>query len=207
MLGNIFIFCLVIGFAIPLINLLTGWFGSVFGGVSVEVDVDLDASAPGAASGGGLIPFNIMCFCLFLAVFGASGQATRQFMVGPLFTVLFLALCLVLAALAYLLLYKLLVKRLKESDVSALSYRDLKGRTAEVTLGISGDSMGTISLQDNTGAAISFRAKLDPDLKRHMPNTLQKGECVVITEVDAENKLCYVAVFLDKIIKTKMGES
>jgi len=205
MLSNIFLFCIILGVAIPLLNLLTGWFGGMFGGVCVDVDIDVDVSAVG--SGGGIVPFNIMCFCLFLVVFGSAGQATMQFMVNPLFTLLFLALCLILAGLAYWLLYKLLVKRLKESDVSALSYRDLTGRTATVTLSISGDSIGTISTRDSTGAAISFRAKMDSDLKEHMPNTIQKGERVVITAVDRENKLCYVAVSLEKIMKTKMGET
>jgi membrane protein implicated in regulation of membrane protease activity len=117
------------------------------------------------------------------------------------------AFSLFLAGLMYWLLYKFLIKRLKESDASAFSYQCLTGKTAEVTLTISGDAMGTISMRDSTGAAISFRAKLDPDLKKWMPNSIQRGESVVITGADAERKLCYVAVSLGNIIKHKMGEA
>ena len=207
MLQNIFLFCLLLGFSIPLLNLITGWFGGLFGGVCVDVDVDVNVHVSTSASGGGWIPFNFMCLCLFLVVFGATGRATLHLMTNPLFTALFLALSLFLAGLMYWLLYKLLVKRLKESDASAFSYQCLTGRTAEVTLGISGDSMGTISMRDSTGAAITFRAKRDPDLSKWMPDTIERGESVVITGANAEKKLCYVSVSLGEIMKHKMGEA
>ena len=71
-----------------------------------------------------------------------------------------------------------------------------------MTLRIMADSVGTISMRDSTGAPISFRAKMDPDLKDRMADAIQKGESVIITDVDKENKLCYVSVpfkkFTDK---------
>lgn len=207
MLQNIFLLCILLGISVPLLNLLTGWFGGMFGGVCVDVDIDVDVHVSTSTSAGGFIPFNFMCLCLFLLTFGASGQATLHLMTNPLSTALFLALSLFLGGLAYFLLYKLLIKRLKESDASAFSYQCLNGKTAEVTLTISGDSMGTISMHDSTGAAISFRAKRDPDLAKWLPDTIKKGESVVITGTDAEEKLCYVAVSLGEIIKHKMGEA
>ena len=190
----IFNICIIIGFLFPLLNIVTGWFGSLFG-----VGVDLEADF----SGKGIFPFNIMCLSLFLVVFGALGHAARPFMAAGLPVVLLLAGCAGAAGFSYWALYKLLVKRLKENDASALSYHNLRGKRCEVTLSISGDGMGTISMRDSTGAAISFRAKIDPDLKSRMPETIPKGEQVIITEVDVPNKLCYVSMYISRIAENK----
>ena len=219
MLWNIFMFCIGLGIALPLLSLLTGWFGGLFGGISLDTDVsldvdvgldmdmDVDFSGPTQVSAGGIVPsFNVMCFCLFLIVFGATGQALLPSMTNPLTTGLFLGVAFVLGALFYWLLYHFLIKRLKESNASVFSYQDLKGKTAEVTLAMSGNSMGTISMRDSTGAAISFRAKIDPDLLEVMPDKLERGERVVITEADAEKKICYVGVSIGEIMKHKLGE-
>jgi len=197
----IFNICILIGFVIPLLNLLTGWFGGFF---DVGADIDLDIDAPpdlGADIGndtntgsGAVIPFNIMCLCLFLVVFGAFGHMARGFMTSTTLVVLLLLGCAVCAALSYFGLYKLLIKRLKNSDASAISYDDLYGKSAVVTLRLTPDSIGTISMRDSTGAPISFRAKMDADLKDQMPETFASGETVIITGVDKENKLCYVSV-------------
>jgi len=191
---------IIVGFIIPLLSLFAGWLGSVFGG-SADIDVDIGKGAGGGLSA--LFPFNIMCLCLFLIVFGAMGRATLGLMTNPLFTVLLLAGCFVVAAFFYWALYKILIKRLKENDASAISLHDLRGMSGEVTLSIRGDSMGTISVRDSTGAAISFRAKVDPCLKDRMPPVIPKGEQVVITEVDAENKLCYISMYISRINENK----
>ena len=209
-LNYIFNITIIIGFIIPLLNLLTGWFGNFFGvgfdmdaGASVDagVDADLDAGVETGVKGGAIIPFNVMCLCLFLVVFGALGHIAKGFMSSLLLVVLLLAACLILAGLAYWALYVLLVKRLKNSDSSALSYQDLHGKTAEVTLAITADSMGTVSLKDSTGAPISFRAKMDPDLKDQLPDTIAKGESVIITDIDLEHKLCHVSLPFSKFSK------
>ena len=214
-LNYIFNLCILIGFVIPLLNLITGWFGSFFGGGG-DVDIDIDISdvgdisdigdigtdagdapaAPGSKSSG--FPFNIMCLCLFLIVFGAFGQSVRRYMTALLPAVLLLGACIAIALLSYWALYKFIVKRLKESDSSVMSFQDLPGKSAEVTLSISANSVGTISLPDSTGAAISFRAKIDKHLKDQMPGTIPKGENVIITEVDVENKLCYVSTYFNR---------
>ena len=234
-LNYIFNICIIIGFVIPLLNLVTGWLGSFFGGgmdvdidasadfsmdagtdfsldasadISLDVgaDIGLDASADvgvdvGAetnAGSGGVVPFNMMCFCLFLVVFGALGHMTKGLMTTPLFIVLLLSGCLVLASLSYWALYNLVIKRLKQNDASALAYRDLRGKSAEVTLRITADSIGTISVSDSTGAPISFRAKMDPDLKERMNEVIPQGESVIITDIDIENKICFVSVPFSK---------
>ena len=239
-LNYVFNLCILIGFIIPLINLLSGWLGGLFGaGGDVDFDVDFDvhtdvsvdlptdfstdfsadfsvgvsadisaaadigaaASADaGVGSGAGAggtsapIPFNIMCLCLSMVVFGATGHIAKMFMASTLITILLLPVCLAIAGLAYVALYKLVILRLKNNDASATAYRDLRGKKAEVTLSIIADSVGTISLLDSTGAKISFRAKIDPDLKEKLPEKIPQGESVVITEVDTENKICYVSM-------------
>ena len=244
-LNYIFNICILIGFTIPLLNLVSGWLGGLFsggGGGDVDFDVDIDvptdvsvdfttdfsadiptdfsadfsadisadfnadfsadvgadagsgAGTGAGGTGGALIPFNIMCLCLSLVVFGATGHISKTFMASTLITILLLPVCLAIAGFAYVALYKLVILRLKNNDASATAYRDLRGKKAEVTLSIMADSVGTISLLDSTGAKISFRAKIDPDLKDKLPEKIPQGESVVITEVDTENKLCYVSM-------------
>ena len=201
-LNYIFNICIIIGFIIPLLNLLTGWFGGFFD-IGGDVDVDVPTTDSGAVSGtstnvgtSAIIPFNVMCLCLFLIVFGALGHIAKLFMTSLLLTILLIIACVCLAALAYWGLYVLLIKRLKNSDSVVMSLNDYLGNSAEVTLRITQDSMGTISVKDNTGAPISFRAKMDPELKSQLPDIIAQGESVVITEVDNENNLCYVSVKL-----------
>ena len=205
-LNYIFNICIIIGFLIPLLNLLTGWFGGVFD-VGFDMDVDVDVDVPVADAGvtpdtstsvgnSAVIPFNVMCLCLFLVVFGALGHIAKLFMSSPLFIVLLLVACIALAALAYWGLYVLLIKRLKNSDSTVMTLNDYYGKRAEVTLRITQDSNGTISVLDNTGAPISFRAMMDPELKDQMPELIKQGESVIITEVDNENNLCYVSLTL-----------
>lgn len=217
----IFNLSILIGFVLPLLNLLTGWFGSFLGvgmdvdagvdvpsdfsvdintdiSVDINADISMEVGADANAQSGGSFPFNIMCFCLFLVVFGAFGHMAKRFMDGLLLTILLLAGCLVMAGLFYWLLYTLLVKRLKNSDSTALSYQSLRGKRAEVTLVIMADTVGTISLPDSTGAPISFRAKMDPDLKSQLPDAIPKGESVIITEFDSVNKLCHVSLPYNK---------
>jgi len=211
-LNYVFNLCIIIGFLIPLLNIFTGWFGDFLGAdldfdTKVDVDVSTDAGADINVEDGGIIPFNVMCLCLFLVVFGALGHAAKVFMTNPLFMVLLLFGCFALSGSAYWLMYKLLIKRLKSNDASALTYRNLRGKSAEVTLSIHGDSIGTISLRDSTGAPISFRAKMDADLKDRMPDIISKGESVIITEVDKENKLCFISVPFNKLSKAVVIES
>ena len=209
-LEYIFTLSILIGFIIPLITIITGWFGGLFGaGADVDIDIDISTTSSLDSGGitGGFVPFNLKCLCFSLVVFGAVGHMFRSFMSTILFTVLFLIACVFLAGLAYWGLYHLLIKRLKRSDPSALSFNDLRGRTATVTLPVSAERLGTISLLDTTGASISFRAKVDPDLKCKMPGAIPTGESVVITGVDRENKLCFVSVPLNKLARGGVNQA
>ena len=228
-LNYIFNFCIILGFVIPLLNLLTGWFGSFFGGgdldmgldagtdasfdidmdldLDLDLDIDIDLGSAGmqssgdssvSAGKGSAFPFNVMCLCLFLVAFGALGQAFKRMMTSLLPAILLLAACFAAASLLYWVLYKFIVKRLKNSDSSAMSLSDLPGKNATVMLSIHANSIGTISLRDSTGAAISFRAKIDAHLADRMPDVINKGETVFITEVDLDNKLCYVSTFFNR---------
>jgi len=218
-LNYIFNICIIIGFVIPLLNLLTGWFGGFFD-IGMDLDADIPSADAGVDVGAGadvgsgadvgaetsvgstaVIPFNIMCLCLFLVVFGATSHIAKMFMASLILIILLLVVCVCLAALSYWGLYVLLIKRLKNSDSTAMTINDLHGSSAEVTLRITQDSMGTISLPDSTGAPISFRAKMDPELKDQMPDMFPQGETVIVTEVDKENNLCYVSVPLKKFKK------
>jgi len=212
----IFNICIIIGFVIPLLNLVTGWFGGFFdagadvdvpsldaggSGADVSAGADVGAGADTSIGNSALIPFNIMCLCLFLVVFGALGHIAKLFMTSSLTIVLLLVACVCVAALSYWGLYVLLIKRLKNSDSTTMTLCDLHGERAEVTLRITKDSNGMISVKDNIGAPISFRAMMDPELKSQMPDILSQGESVIITEIDRENNLCYVSVPVKKFNK------
>ena len=190
-LAHIFNFSIIIGFTVLLLNVIIAWIGGVFAGGS-DVDIDTDADVGEGTST--IIPFNLKCLCVFLVVFGATGHMARPLMTNILFTVFLITICFVVAAFTYWVLYRFIVKKLKENDASALSLKNLKGKWGEVTLTISGDSIGTIVVKDSVGGNISFRAKIDPYIKENIPDVIEKGESVLITEVDNKEKLCYVFI-------------
>ena len=186
-LSYIFNLCILLGLAIPVLNIATGWFGNFF-----DFDVDIDGPS------GGFLPFNLMCLCLLLVVFGAAGHMLSRWMDGLWPTVLLLTLALALGALFYALLYKLVITPLKRNRPYSVTYAELCGQRGEVTIRITRESLGAISVRDNTGTFLSFRAKIDPDLAARMPATIPAGEIVVVTEVDAKEKLCYVSILAER---------
>lgn len=209
-LTYIFNLSIIIGLLIPLISAVSGWLGGLFGGggadVSADVDIDLGAdtgaeASPTDSSGHFPIPFDLMCLCLGFVVFGAMGRVFMRQMTSTLTVILMLSVCVILALAAYVALYKLIIERLRKNKATTISYSNLNGKPATVTLKISRDAMGTVSLPDSTGANISFRAKIDPDLADYMPESIEQDEPVVITDVDEENKFCYVSVYKSRFIK------
>jgi len=56
---------------------MMGWFGSFLG---VGVDTDVDVSADVSSDVSAVIPFSVMCLCLFFVVFGALGHIAKLFM-------------------------------------------------------------------------------------------------------------------------------
>ena len=202
-LNFIFNLCVLLGLVIPLLNIFTGWFGDMLNAdfdfdADIDMNVDLDADLSGS---GGSIPFNVMCLCLFLVVFGVAGHVAKRWMQGGWSIALLLALCLALAAAFYVLLYRLVILRLKRNRPYAESYADLAGRRGEVSMRITPDALGTIRVRDSTGAFLSFRAKIDPDLAPRMPAVLPPGTTVVVTEADVREKLCYVSTLVEQYVQ------
>lgn len=207
-LSYVFTISIIIGFVIPLISIIMGSFGDLLSfdadiDVDLDVDIDVDVNVDGASGGLGLIPFNMLCLCLLLVVFGAVGHMLKKWMSSLGLAIALTAAAVVVGAVFYWLMYKFVVKKLKKSTVPAISYDDLCGEFAEVTLRISGDSMGTISLLDSTGTFVSFRAKKDPDLADRMEEVLKAGQKVMITEVDKKEKICYVTVSPAEFVSNK----
>jgi membrane protein implicated in regulation of membrane protease activity len=203
-LHTIFNICLGVGFVLPILSILTGWFGDFF---NVDFDVDVDVSADAGLDGpefGGVVPFNMMCFCLLLIVFGAFGKACARWMTSLGVTAALLLGILAVAVFFYWLLYTLVIKKLKSSDSQALSYDDFAGRRGEVTLPIRDGQIGMISVKDSTGSYISFRAKIDPGLQDFIGDAIPHGETVLVTEVNAREKLCYVSPLLEQISARKI---
>lgn len=181
--NTIFTVCMVVGFAIPLLNILLGWAGSLFD-FSFDSDIEID----------GIFPFNIMCLCLLLIVFGAVGKAMRALMTNVFLLVVCLLAALALGIAAYWLLYHFVIKKLRGKENIALAYETVAGMQADVTLRIAGEGVGTVSIKDATGGGfLSFRAKIDPELKLYIGEAIAQGEKVVITRVDQEEKICYVS--------------
>lgn len=216
-LGYIFNVCVLVGFAIPLLNILMGWFGDFFSfdadvdadldsDLSADLDtgIDLDGGGGGGGDAAGIFPFNMMCLCLFLVVFGVTGNFTKRWMSSVLTAVVFIAVGVIIGLVFYVLLYRLVIVRLKRSTTYTISYGDLVGRRAEVTLRITDDSLGMISVLDSTGTFVSFRAKKDPELKDKMLEIIPKGDTVIITEVNSKDKFCYISTSPSEFVSGKI---
>lgn len=189
-LNVVFWVCAIVGFAVPVLNILLGWLGATFD-FGIESDLEFD----------GPFPFNILCACFFLIVFGVLGIALERYMTSPLSIALLIALCAAAGVGGYALIYRVVVRRLKRNNPTALSYDDLPGARGEVTLRILGDGFGTISVRDSTGAAISFRAKIDPELRHYIGDAIPQGAQVVVTEARAQEKFCYVSTPEESVLK------
>jgi membrane protein implicated in regulation of membrane protease activity len=189
LLHVIFNICLGVGFLLPILSIVTGWLGDFF---NVDFDAFPDAGSDGFEFGG-VIPFNMMCLCLLLIVFGAFGKAYAGWMTSPGVTAALLLIILAIAVFFYWMLYTLVIKKLRTSNSQALSYDELVGRRGEVTLPIREDRIGMISVKDSTGSYISFRARIDPCLQDFVGDTIPQGETILVTEVNTREKLCYVS--------------
>lgn len=177
----VFDVCIGAGFAVPLFSLLIGTFGSL-----LDFDVDLDADT----GVGALVPFNLMSLCFALIVFGALGRFSVRYMDGALITIAVFAILLLYSLLGYILFYRLVVRRLRTSAPSALRREELTGKTGILTLRVTGDSDGMISLADSTGASISYRARLPEGSEDG--TVLPQGERVVVVGYDIRENVCYV---------------
>jgi membrane protein implicated in regulation of membrane protease activity len=191
----IFNVCIGVGLLIPLLDVLLGFLGSVF-----DFDLEIgghhfgdvfDLSGDGAQMDSPL-PFNMMCLCFGLVVFGAIGKLVAQLMTNVLSAVLLLFGLLLLSAGAYILLYRFVVKPLKKSNPAAIRSWDLLGTRGKLTLRITDSSKGTVSLKDSTGAMISYRAAAKADVLKTWDGVIPQGTEVLVVDVDEPRKTAYV---------------
>jgi hypothetical protein len=197
-LSYIFTVLILLGLAVPLLDILLGVFGSILN-VDFEIgghhfgdmlDVNLHADTGGDA--GTVLPFNVMCLCFAMVVFGALGKLTLGLMVNPFVAILCLLGLLAVSFGAYLAIYHLIVKPLRKNNPKAFGEWDLFAARGRLILRITRASPGTVSLRDNTGANISYRAKARENVLELWNGLIPQGTEVVVTDVDALNRTVYV---------------
>ena len=185
-----------LGLAIPLLDTLMGVLGSF-----IDVDFDIgghhvgdvfDLGGEGSADAGNAIPLNIMCLCFGLVVFGALGRLTVGLMVNALAVIACFIGLIVISTGAYALLYKFVVGPLKKSYPKAIGYWDLLGSKGKLTLRISHNSPGTVSLKDSTGAMISYMASARAAVMKRWDGEIPQGADVIVVDIDTSKKMAFV---------------
>jgi hypothetical protein len=152
--------CIALGLVLPLLDLALGFLGSL---LDFDFDIgghhmgDVFGSGGDAGGDGNVLPFNIMCLCFGLVVFGALGRLSERLMVSAWAIAGTLIGLLGLAFLAYWLVFRFIVKPLKKSSPTAICQWDLLSAKGKLTLRNTKDSPGMVSLLDSTGARISYR--------------------------------------------------
>lgn len=182
MFRYLFNVCIGAGIAIPLFSLLIGTFGSMF-----DMDVDLDADT----QIGALVPFNMMSLCFALILFGAFGRYSMRYMDGIIMTIIMLVLLVLFSLTGYVVFYRLVILRMKSNSSTALKHSELIGRTGTLTLKITQENDGTVSVADSTGASISYRARIAKD-KQYHDNVISQGQKVVVVDFNIKENVCYV---------------
>lgn len=164
-----------LGLIIPLLTLSFGF---------LELDADSSDTLP--------LPINLMCLCFSLVVFGAVGRAISPLMVSAISTVACLLALLALSVLAYRLLFKYVITPLKKSNPKAIKQWDLFAQKGRLTLRITKDSPGLISLKDSTGANISYRAYAKEDVLAIWDGEIPSGTEVIVVDIDLDANITYV---------------
>jgi len=180
---SLFNVCILTGFAVPILSLLTGVFGSIF-----DMDFDVDTNH----DFDGLVPFNLMCTCFALIVFGSLGRLFVPYMMNTLFTLAIIVLLVFVSFVAYLVLYKYVIVKLKRNNPSAITSYEIVGSVGKLTLRVTKDSDGVVSVLDSTGAAISYRARVCDFYKLDNTGRIEQGTEVVITGVEKDANIYYV---------------
>jgi hypothetical protein len=195
-LSYIFTIFILLGLAVPLLDVLIGIFGSV-----LNIDFELgghhfgdmfDFGPDAGADAGTFVPFNIMCLCFAMVVLGALGRLALGLMTNALAVIGCLLGLLVISFGAYLAVYHFIVKPLKRNNPKAIGEWDLFAAKGKLILRISKDSPGTVSLKDNTGAMITYRAKAKENVLELWDGMIPQGTEVIVTDVDTAGKAVYV---------------
>ncbi len=211
----IFTVLILLGLAVPLLDVLLGVFGSI---LNVDFEIgghhfgDLFNFSPHADAGmdvsgdaGTVLPFNIMCLCFAMVVFGALGRLTLGLMVNIFAVIGCLIGLLAVSFGAYLAVYHFIVKPLRKNNPKAIGEWDLYAAKGLLLLRITKDSPGTVSLKDNTGAYISYRAKAKENVLETWGGLIAQGTEVVVTDIDAPGKTVYVRP-LDTLANLKLND-
>jgi len=140
----------------------------------------------------GLVPFNLMCTCFALIVFGSLGRLFVPYMMNTLFTLAIIVLLVFVSFVAYLVLYKYVIVKLKRNNPSAITSYEIVGSVGKLTLRVTKDSDGVVSVLDSTGAAISYRARVCDFYKLDNTGRIEQGTEVVITGVEKDANIYYV---------------
>jgi hypothetical protein len=192
-LSYIFTVFILLGLALPLLDVLLGVFGSL-----LNVDFDIgghhfgDMFEISGGDTGAVVPFNIMCLCFAMVVFGALGKLTLSLMVNTLAVIGCLIVLLAAAFGAYFAVYHFIVKPLKRNNPKAIGEWDLYAARGRLLLRITRESPGTVSLKDNTGANISYKANAKESVLDLWDGIIPQGTEVIVTDVDAASKTVYV---------------
>lgn len=175
--------CLILGFALPCLNLIAGFFDGLDGVADLNFDGD-----------GGLantfFPFNFMCFMLAVGIFGIFGKV----LLGRIALAVVLLIAVGSGLLGYAVMYRFVFLPLSRNrdEVESHDFQDLIGKDGVLILQITKEHCGTIRTTDSTGAAITYMAAAtEEELERHK-NCMPLGMQVRIIDVLEEKRCCYV---------------
>jgi membrane protein implicated in regulation of membrane protease activity len=152
----------------------------------MDLDLDTDHGFDG------LVPFNLMCTCFALIVFGSLGRLFAPYMTNTLFSAVIIALLALVSFIAYLVLYKYVIVKLKRNNPLAITSAEIVGSVGKLTLRVTQDSDGVVSVLDSTGAAISYTARVCDFYKLDDTGRIDQGTEVVITGVNKDANIYYV---------------
>lgn len=177
--------CIILGFVLPCLNLIVGFFDGLDG----VADLDMDFNGHGGAANTFFV-FNFTCLMLAVGVFGIFGKV----LLGRILLGLVLLIASGSGVLAYMAVYRLVFLPLSRnrSQVESHNFQDLIGKKGVLILQITQEHDGTIRTTDSTGASITYRAAAkEKELRKHN-NCMPLGMRVQIVEVIEEKHCCYV---------------
>ena len=140
----------------------------------------------------GWVPFNLMSACFALIVFGALGRFLEHYMINLLSAVIVMVPMLLLSFVAYVLLYNCVIAKLKSSNPAAITWYEVVGAVGKLTLRVTPDSDGIVSVPDSTGANISYNARACDFYKFDVTGRIEPGTEVAITGFDKDANVYYV---------------
>ncbi|HPF61258.1 MAG: hypothetical protein KC544_01565 [Gemmatimonadetes bacterium] len=167
MLG-VYLFCAVFGVGLLLFSVLAG--GDAGDGADLDLDgeleLEVDAEAPGLASDLILGLFKPRNLTFLLAAFGATGSLLTWAGKSPALT---LALAVGMGAAAWFTSHAVFTALHRtDSSVDALDDHDLEGAIGRVTLPITPEGRGQVTLVA-AGRQTYLTARLEPGIERALP--------------------------------------